>query len=382
MKKALVLGSGMVGKVMAKDIAQDSDFHVTVADVSEQSLTQLNVENNIITKVVDLSDPDVITKLAVNYDIILGALPSRLGFSALEAVIRSGRPYCDISFMPEDASELNDLAVESGVTAIVDCGVAPGMSNLLSGYACNLLDECSSIEIYVGGLPVERYLPYQYKAGFSPYDVIEEYTRPSRMVENGNIITREALSEPEFISFPGIGTLEAFNTDGLRSLINTLNVPEMKEKTLRYPGHIEIMRVLRDTGYFSKEEIEVSGKTVRPLDLTAELLFPVWEFNEGEADLTVMRVTATGVLQGKNISITWDLLDYYDPASGHRSMSRTTGYTCSVMARQLAMGRINRKGVIFPEMLGGDDKLVDVILGELTSRGISYRMTQKSIKTR
>jgi saccharopine dehydrogenase-like NADP-dependent oxidoreductase len=129
------------------------------------------------------------------------------------------------------------------VTAVVDCGVAPGLSNMMCGAAAARLDPLESVEIYVGGLPAERHWPFDYKAGFAPWDVLEEYTRPARIVEHGQIVLKEPLSEPELLEFPGVGTLEAFNTDGLRSLAYTLKAPFMKEKTLRWPGHAELMRV-------------------------------------------------------------------------------------------------------------------------------------------
>ena len=204
----------------------------------------------------DLRDPEVVTGLVREHDLVIGALPSHIGFATVRAVIEAGRDLVDISFMPEDARELDAFARERGVTAVVDCGVAPGVSNMMAGFAAGQLDPCEKLEIYVGGLPVERRWPFDYKAGFAPHDVIEEYTRPARLVENGRIVVREALSEPELMHFPGVGTLEAFNTDGLRSLADTLAVPFMKEKTLRYPGHVELMRVLRETGFFSKEPLD------------------------------------------------------------------------------------------------------------------------------
>src|SRR5262249_10095963 len=147
-------------------------------------------------------------------------------------------------------------------------------------------------------------------APFAPSDVIEEYVRPARMVENGKIVIKEALSEPELIDFPGVGSLEAFNTDGLRSLIQTLaGVPDMKEKTLRYPGHIELMRVLRPTGFFDQKPITVDGVSVRPLDVTSALLFPKWTFEEGEGELTVLRVIVEGKKNGAPARYQWDLLD-------------------------------------------------------------------------
>jgi saccharopine dehydrogenase-like NADP-dependent oxidoreductase len=251
------------------------------------------------------------------------------------------------------------------------------MSNLLCGHAAARLSPCESLEIYVGGLPLERRWPWEYKAPFAPSDVLEEYTRPSRLVERGEVVVREALSEPELLDFPGVGTLEAFNTDGLRSLAFTLKVPFMKEKTMRYPGHIALMRVLRDTGLFSKDPVWVStadgGRArVRPLDLTSTLLFPKWTFADGEADVTVMRISAVGTEAGRRVRLTWDLFDRYDPETRTRSMSRTTGFPATIVARWLVEGRFRRPGVHPPETLGADAGLVAEMLKQLAARGIRY----------
>jgi hypothetical protein len=168
----------------------------------------------------------------------------------------------------------------------------------MAGYAVTQLEPCERLEVYVGGLPAVRSWPWEYKAPFAPSDVIEEYVRPARYVAHGELVVREALSEPEPFEMVGVGTLEAFNTDGLRTLARTLDVPHMKEKTLRYPGHIELMRVLRQLGLFSREPIEVDGVWVSPLALTSKLLFPQWTYGEGEEDLTVLRVVAEGKLGG------------------------------------------------------------------------------------
>jgi saccharopine dehydrogenase-like NADP-dependent oxidoreductase len=247
------------------------------------------------------------------------------------------------------------------------------MSNLLAGFACQHLDTVERIEILVGGLPVHRHWPYEYKAGFAPNDVIEEYTRPSRIVENGKTVLREALSEGELIEFSGIGTLEAFNTDGLRSLATTLDVPNMIEKTMRYPGHIELMRVLRDTGLFSEEEIVLKdGTKVKPRDVMAHLLFPKWTYEDMEPDLTVMRVTAEGTHAKTSTRLTWDLLDYLDPETGFTSMSRTTAFPAAAMARMIAEGEFKARGVIPPEFIVKQKGAVDRILKDLAKRGIEF----------
>jgi saccharopine dehydrogenase-like NADP-dependent oxidoreductase len=371
-KKALILGGGMVGSAMAMDLAQQPGVAVTVADVRPAALERVRARYGVAVVQADLSDPAAVRSLCAGYDVVLGALSSVIGFQTLRAVIEAGTDYCDISFMPEDAVELDALARGRGVTAVVDCGVAPGMSNMMAGYAASRIETCQSIEIYVGGLPVVRSWPYEYKAGFSPHDVIEEYVRPSRIVEGGRVVVREALSEPELLELARIGTLEAFNTDGLRSLATTLNVPFMKEKTLRYPGHVALVRALRDTGFFSKEPVEIGGHLVRPLDVTAKLLFPKWTYGEGEADLTVMRVTASGTEGGRAITLGWDLYDEYDPATDTRSMSRTTAFPATIVARMLLDGRYRKPGVHPPEHLGREAGVLEHVLAELAKRGVEY----------
>ncbi len=386
MANIVILGAGMVGSVMARDLAQDgardgaqggaqiADFEITLVDRSQEALDRAAslIDRPVKTTTADLSDREAIRKVIAPADIVLGAMGSTIARQALRTVIEAGKNYCDISFMPENALELDELARQHGVTAIVDCGVAPGMSNVLAGHAASRLDPCESIEIYVGGLPRERRRPFEYKAAFSPFDVIEEYTRPARLVEHGREVVREALSEPEPIEFPGLGTLEAFNTDGLRTLIETLDVPFMKEKTLRYPGHIELMRAFRETGLFSEEPVELNGERVVPRELIAKLMFPKWSYEPGEEDLTVMRVIATGREKGERVRLQWDLFDRYDRETGMTSMARTTGFPCTIMARRVVSGAFNPAGVIAPEMIGRVPGELDHLLAAHAERGIEY----------
>ncbi len=383
MIKATVLGAGMVGSIMASDLSIDPDFEVTILDVRPEALKRAqdhaaSLGGKLETKIVDLSDVGALKDAIADADIVLGALASKIGFQTLRAVIESGKNYADISFMPEDSWDLDALAKEHGVTAVVDMGVAPGMSNMLSGYGASLLSECENIEIYVGGLPRKRSWPYEYKAGFSPADVLEEYTRPSRIVEHGEVVVREALSEPELMDFDGLGTLESFNTDGLRSLAYTMKVPFMKEKTLRYPGHIELMRVFRETGLFDQDRIEVDGGSVRPLDVISKLMFPKWTYEPGEEDLTIMRIIADGLdNKGTKTRHQWDLLDYYN--HGATSMSRTTAFPCAIIARMIAKGDLNMPGVINAEQIGPVPRLVDHVISELGKRDIVYTYSNTSL---
>jgi len=374
--KTVVLGAGLVGAPMALDLAADEQFDVTVADIDEGALQRLAARDaGIATTRADLSDAAVVKKLAAEHDLVLSAVPGFMGFKTLEAVIAAGRNVVDIAFFPENAFDLDERAKAAGVTAIVDCGVAPGMSNLLVGHVDAELDRTENVLIYVGGLPEIREWPYEYKAVFSPIDVIEEYTRPARYVENGRMVVREALSDSELIDFPGIGTLEAFNSDGLRTLADTIDAPNMKEKTLRYQGHIEKMAVLRASGMFGKEPIEIQGVRIRPIDFTAKLLFPMWQLEPGEADVTVMQVIVEGEKGGKRRRHVYDLLDRYDPATQTHSMARSTGYTATTAIRMLAAGLYERAGVSPPEFVGRDAKCVAFMLEGLAARGLDYRRT-------
>jgi saccharopine dehydrogenase-like NADP-dependent oxidoreductase len=375
MKQAVVLGAGMVGAVIAQDLLADGAFEVTIVDVRDEALAaaRQRAGAGLRTVTADLSDPATVAGVVASADVVIGALASRYGFAVLRAVIEAGKDYCDISFMPEDALELDDLARARGVTAVVDCGVAPGMTNMLAACGAQRLERTDSIELYVGGLPAAPEWPFQYKAGFAPHDVIEEYTRPARLVEGGEVVVREALSEPELMEFEGVGTLEAFNTDGLRSLVTTLDVPNMKEKTLRYPGHIELMRVFRATGLFDTEPVDVGGQAVVPRDLLAAVLFPRWTFAEGEADVTVFRAIVRGADADGPAELRWDMIDRYDPATATTSMGRTTAFPCAIVTRMIADGTFREAGVHAPERLGRDDALVEHVLEEQRRRGVDYR---------
>lgn len=369
--KSIVLGAGLVGATMARDLAADGEFDVTAADLSAENLRKLESADGVATLLIDLGDPARVRETVRRFDLVLGALPSRIGFQTLRAVIEAGKPYCDISFMPEDALELDDLAKKHHVTAVFDCGVSPGLSNMIVGYVDAQLDRIDRAEIYVGGLPKKRQWPFEYKAPFAPHDVIEEYTRPARLVENGKIVTKPALSEPELIDFPRVGTLEAFNTDGLRSLLRTVEIANLKEKTLRYPGHAELMRVLRETGFLSKDEIEVGGTRVRPLDVTSELLFPKWKYAPDEEEFTILRVTAEGSKDGRAMRHSYDLYDEFDRQSGTSSMARTTAFPCCIVARMLAGGAFTGPGVFPPESLARQTGAFDNIVRELAARGVA-----------
>lgn len=365
--KIAVLGAGMVGRAIAWDLA--GRHQVAALDISETNLAVIKKRNpRIETRIADLRQYDSYSQLLAEYELVVTAVPGFMGFKTLEAVIKCGKNVVDISFFPEDVLQLHQLALEKEVTVITDCGVAPGMSNFIIG-RYNEEMQIEAFEIYVGGLPKVRKKPFQYKAPFSPSDVIEEYTRPARLMENGFIVTRPALSEVEWIHFDEVGTLEAFNTDGLRSLLYTMpHIKNQKEKTLRYPGHVDIILSLKESGFFSETPIDVEGIKISPLKVTSQILFNEWKLGLEEEELTVMKV----ILHGENKTIEWSLLDYYDKETKISSMARTTGYTCTAAVNLIAQKLFSEKGVFPPERVGRYKPCFDFVLQYLQERRVNW----------
>jgi len=379
--KIIVLGAGLVGAPMAIDLNKDENFEVTVADYSNNTLDSIIVkcpELSIIQK--DLSNPEDVTALVSDYDLVINAVPGFMGFETAKAIIKAGKNSTCIAFYEEDPFQLDQLAKDNNVTMIMDCGVAPGMGSALIMNAARKLDKVESVLIYVGGLPEIREWPSEYKAVFSPIDVIEEYTRPTRYIENGFEVVRPALSDPEYIFFPEIGTLEAFNTDGLRTLATTIDAPNLKEKTLRYPGHIEKMAVLRELGFFSKEEnIDINGMKTSPLKMTAQVLFPNWKLKQGEVDITIYQSIVEGIKNGQKIRYTIDMYDKYSEETDVISMARTTGYTATLALRMIAEGLYTHKGISPPEYMGKYPECIDYMQKGLEERGVVYKETVNEI---
>lgn len=376
MKKIIVLGAGMVGSAMAIDLAKK--HQVTLTDINIVALNNVkNKCNTLKTKSLDVTNIDDLKSTIQLYDLVVCAVPGFLGYNTLKNIIEAGKNVIDISFFPENALALDELAKQKNVTAIVDCGVAPGMDNIILGYYNEKLN-LTDFECLVGGLPKVKKWPFCYKAPFSPIDVIEEYTRPARYVENGEMITKEALTDCEYVEFDGVGTLESFNSDGLRSIIFTMpHIKNMKEKTLRYPGHVEYVKVLKSSGFFDTKPIEVKGKAVVPLDFTCNVLFNEWKLGETEEELTVMRVTVKGTDEhGNTKTIIYNLHDVFCKATSTSSMARTTGYTATAAVNLFLEGLFTEKGVFPPELVGKHERCFNYFINYLEKRNIFYIKTE------
>lgn len=366
MAKISLLGTGMVGRAIALDLQKN--HHVSAFDLKEANFEELKSQG-VVCSSADLTNDQHLASAISNADLVVSAVPGFLGFKTLEKVIPFGKPIVDISFFPEDPFALNQAAVEAKIPVIVDCGVAPGLDNILLGHHASKM-EVNRFRCLVGGLPIDRSGIWQYKAPFSPIDVIEEYTRPARIVSGGKEIIKEPLTDSEMIDFEGIGTLEAFNSDGLRSLIRSFpDIPDMIEKTLRYPGHIDRIIALKEAGMFSEERVQFEGQEFRPLDLTAKILIDQWKLQPEEPELTVMRVE----IEGPKENHSYDLLDHYDPISKTSSMARTTGYTCTSAVDAVLNGLVKGTGILAPEDLGKQDLVFEHIIQYLEKRKVLLR---------
>ncbi len=371
--KVVVLGAGMVGKAIAIDLSKKHE--VWAADIDQRALDFLAAKYPIKTVGVNLMEDESIESLVADCDLVVSAVPGFMGFDIVQTVINAGKNIVDISFMPEDFMELNNLAAKKGVTAITDCGVAPGIPNLIAGHH-NEYMEIEDFTYYVGGLPKVKVYPFYYKAPFSPIDVVEEYTRPARYIEKGKHMTKPAMSEPEMVFFDKVGTLEAFFTDGLRSLLRNMDhIPNMREKTLRYPGHIQLIQALKKAGFFDTEPMSVNNTTIRPIDFTSNILIRDWQLEPEEREFTVMRICIEGTEEGTQKKIVYELYDEYDEQENISSMARTTGFTATANAELILSGQFSGKGVFPLELIGLDQDCFDFVMQYLEKRNLRFSKT-------
>jgi saccharopine dehydrogenase-like NADP-dependent oxidoreductase len=357
-----VLGAGLIGRAMVHDMCREAV--VTVADHSQAALDGLG-HLPAGKACVDLRATGALESVAARADLVLMAMPGLLGYEMLRRLIVMGKRVVDISFTEEDPQELDALAREHGAVVAPDAGVCPGLSNMAAGYAArHLFASLKKYVCYVGGLPVEPRGPWFYKNPFAAESVVDEYTRPCRFRVDGRDVVLEALSEPEELEFAGAGRLVAFATDGIRTLLGNLpEVPTLVEKTLRYREHYQFMRSLQAAGFLEPAHVGTFTEVARK----------GWKFDEGEEDITVMRLVFEGTLQGgEEARVTFDLFDRYDREARLLSMARTTGFTATAVGRLMLTGALATPGVHAPEKLGMEAGLYERVLGDLKARGIAF----------
>lgn len=373
MKKVTIIGCGMVGKTIAIELSKT--YEVTACDAHIETALYFK-QHNINFKNIDATKKTDLQKVVNNADLVVLAVPGFLGFNVLSLLLELTSKIVDISFFPENALLLQQKAQKNKVVAAVDCGIAPGFSSMVAGFHYNKM----KIEKYlcmVGGLPVVRQKPFEYKAPFSPIDVIEEYTRPARIKRNNKILEVKPLTEIEKLHFENLPELQCFLSDGLRTMIDTLpNIPNMEEKTIRYPGHAEMMQLFTDVGLFSTNKINVGKKAIKPIDFTSTLFIKQWKLNPNEKEFTVMQCKVEGTENGQNITYTYWVYDEWHKETGFSSMSRTTGYTCCAVVEYLLQNQL-KPGIYTPEVLAMENNLFKHVCQFLTKKGIEIKISKK-----
>jgi saccharopine dehydrogenase-like NADP-dependent oxidoreductase len=347
--KIVVLGGGAQGKVIGADLARSlGDAAVTVADVREPVLPDLP---NLSWVEADASDKVALARLIASHDLAVGALPSRFGFGAMEAAIDAGRNLVDVSFAAEDPLTLDAAARKAGVTIAPDCGLAPGLSHLLAGDLYVRKGAPEMLEILVGGVAQDPSRPYGYVVTWSLDDLLEEYTRPARIVRDGLPAELPVFSETRPEHVEGVGAMEAFLSDGLRTLIQTLpDVAQMEEKTLRWPGHVAAIQPLLANGTLL-EEFRAQCVVDPPRDLVALVVRARWK--DGKAETITM-------------------VDRYDAKTGLTAMARTTAFTTSVMAQLAAAGGMPSSGVLPPELIASNPDATSFVIAAMAARGVNF----------
>lgn len=372
MAKILVLGCGLVGKTIVKDLARNHS--VGVVDIDVNNLSDVRIYAEVETIEGNVADKNFLANIVQGFDLVVSAVPGFLGFQVLRTLVENGNNVVDIAFFPENPFDLDELAKKHNVSCVVDCGIAPGLSHMIVGYHSSIA-EIEEATIYVGGLPFERLLPFEYKAPFSPIDVLEEYIRPARFLHNGKIIERDPLTEIELVNFKGIGTLEAFLTDGLRTLLTTVKVPFMKEKTLRYPGYAQKIKFLKDCGFLSIHPVETKSGTIVPIHLAEKLLLSQWKLNPEDEEFTAMRI----VLVEKNTrkKTIYEIFDRTDKENKDFSMGRTTGFVACAVANLFVQGKIEEKGIVPPEILARNSECFDFTINYLKERNVKVEVHEE-----
>jgi len=379
--KVLILGCGNIGSVAAEDIGKSIDaIEVVVADRNEtraKLIAEGISESNVSWIQLDAAKHNELVKTLEDFDLAMGFLPGKLGYRLAEACVDARNDLVDVSYMAENPLTLNDKAIKAGVTIIPDCGLAPGISNILVGHAAGKLDKVQTVCIMVGGLPEKPVPPLGYVITWSLESLIDEYTRKARIVKEGEIVEVEALNGLEEVEFPNVGRLEAFYTDGLRTLPYTVsNVDNMWEKTLRYPGHAKKIKLLKALGFFDEKQINVEDVSLSPRKLTVKLFDQKLRRPEIR-DIVAMKIEVSGIKNDKHVRYVYHMLDRYDENRGITAMARTTAYPASIIAQLMLKKAVKAKGVVPLERLGMSEEFFSKFLNELEKREIRITEEEK-----
>ncbi|MGQ4892926.1 MAG: saccharopine dehydrogenase family protein [Candidatus Njordarchaeia archaeon] len=372
-----VFGAGNIGRVVALYLVEsDKVDDVAVFDVDNRKLEQLSREassDKLSVIQTDVLKDSKVTNMMCDFDVISSLLPGSIGDAAYELSIGCKTNLVDTSYTETDPFTFDRRAKDAKVVIIPDAGVAPGLSNLLVGHAVSKLDVVEKVAIYVGGLPQKPRKPFYHEVNWSVSDLLEEYSRKVRLVRDGKIHIVEPLSGREEFYFKGFRLLEAFYTDGLRTLLKTIKAKNMFEKTLRHRGHLDLILQLYEFGFFSKETIQVDNCLIRPIDFTSKI-FQKSIFNPDMRDVLVMHIDVVGTKNEERTKITFRVIDYYDESKKMSAMARTTGFTNAALVELLLSRQLN-PGVLPPEIIGMNDVYYQFILDRLKAKDVKVEET-------
>ena len=380
--KMLVLGAGLQGSACAYDLLQNPSItEVRLADKSVDHLPAFlepyvgGERLKLIT--IDVRDPAAVRAAMAGVKSVMCAIPYYFNLPMSEAAIAAGAHFCDLggnTEIVENQKKLDAKAAAAGVTVIPDCGLAPGMVNILAQLGIDRLDTTDSVRIYVGGLPQHPEGPLKYQIVYSIEGVLDYYTTLSWVVRDGKRVHVKALSEIEPIAFDApVGELEAFHTaGGLSTMAHRYEgkIPTMEYKTLRYPGHAKIMEAIRELGLLELEPVDVKGTKVVPRELAIAQMQPRLT-KKNSPDLVALRVVVSGTKSGKPVTHSFELVDRHDAAHGISAMMRTTGYSLSITGQLQAEGAVTPAGVRTPDECMPGERYVT----ELGKRGVLIRQT-------
>src|SRR5690606_34893631 len=373
--RMLVLGAGLQGSACAYDLLQNPEVsQVRLADLRFDNLAAFLAPysgDRLIPTPLDVRDHAAVLAVMRESDAVMSAIPYYFNFPLAQLAVEAGVHFTDLggnTAIVDQQRTLHDRAVEKGITVIPDVGLAPGMVNILSQMGIDALDRTESVRIYVGGLPQKPEPPLNYQVVYSLEGVLDYYTTKSQIVRDGRLQEIDALSEIEPVKFgEPVGELEAFHTAGGLSTMGQRyegRIPTLEYKTLRFPGHADIMRAIRDLGFFSLEPVDVKGMKVVPRDVALATMGP--RLRRSAPDMVVLRVEVSGEKDGQPKTHTWGLVDFADEKTGVSAMMRTTGYTLSIIGQMQARGEMKENGVHTPDEVVPGEKYV----AELAKRGI------------
>lgn len=352
--KILILGAGMMGRAVAFDLAVFSKFDkICISDRDEKILDSAKKflkDKNVEYETLDVSDGKKVREKFEEYDIVVSAIPYHFNYELTKTAIETKTHFIDLggnNTVVEKQLELSDLAEKDNVTIIPDCGLAPGLVSIIARDVVDTLDEVDFVKLRVGGLPLKPVPPFNYQIVFSPNGLINEYLEDALILENKKIVAKDSMTELEDISFPyPFSKMEAFLTSGgCSTLPYTFRyiIKYLDYKTIRYPGHCQMIKPMLDLGLGSEEPITVMNKKIIPRKVLIKLLTE--NIPSKGQDVVLLKTMSQGLRDGKKVKIDYQLIDYYDEENNITSMMRTTAYPVAIIAEMIRSDNIKKRGV-------------------------------------